>query len=186
MTVNGLCGAAGMTRQNYYKERKKRERREVGARHVEEPVKRERRLQPRLGGRKLFHMPAPELAEDGIKLGRDKFFGVLRERGLLLERLPPAAPKTTNSRHSLPVFRNLVKGMSLTGPNQAWASDITCIRTDEGFLYLAHFFAMVAQDSRLSRGGHAGSRRRPDQLRRASPAFPPYPKVMELCRVTTD
>ncbi|MDR1250066.1 MAG: IS3 family transposase, partial [Treponema sp.] len=42
-----------------------------------------------------------------------------------------------NSRHSLPVFHNLVKDMVLTGPNQAWAADITSIRTDEGFLYLS-------------------------------------------------
>jgi hypothetical protein len=28
------------------------------------------------------------------------------------------------------VFHNLVKGMTLTGPTQAWAGDITCIRTD--------------------------------------------------------
>jgi hypothetical protein len=42
-------------------------------------------------------------------------------------------PKTTNSRHSLPVFHNPVKDMALTGPNQAWAADITYIRTDESF-----------------------------------------------------
>ena len=41
----------------------------------------------------------------GVRIGRDRFFEVLGERGLLLERLPKA-PRTTNSRHSLPVFRN--------------------------------------------------------------------------------
>jgi transposase InsO family protein len=35
------------------------------------------------------------------------------------------------------VFRNLVAGLALTGPNQAWAANITYIRTDEGFLYLS-------------------------------------------------
>jgi hypothetical protein len=43
-------------------------------------------------------MLGPELAQDGIKQGRDKFFGVLRERELLLERLPSFTPKT----HELP------------------------------------------------------------------------------------
>jgi transposase InsO family protein len=78
---------------------------------------------------------------------------VLRERGLLLERLPSFTPVTTNSRHSLPVFRNLVKDMTLTAPNQAWASDIPYIRTDEGFLYLA-----LRSDMRLRKivGYHAG------------------------------
>ncbi|MCK5675473.1 MAG: hypothetical protein KAH99_00495 [Verrucomicrobia bacterium] len=47
----------------------------------------------------------------------------------------PKAPRTTTSRHSLPVFRNLLADMAPTGPNQAWVSDITYIRTDEGFLY---------------------------------------------------
>jgi transposase InsO family protein len=44
-------------------------------------------------------------------------------------------PRATDSRHSLPVFHNPVKDMVLAGPNQAWAGDITYIRTDEGFLY---------------------------------------------------
>jgi transposase InsO family protein len=153
MTVKALCDKVEMTRQNYYKERSVRQRREVDERHVEELVKRERCVQPRLGGRKLFYILAPELAREGIKLGRDKFFSVLRERGLPPERLPAFTPKTANSRHSLPVFRNLVKGMALTAPNQAWASDITYIRTDEGFLYLALISDMW---SRKIVGYHAG------------------------------
>jgi transposase InsO family protein len=36
----------------------------------------------------------------------------------------------------LPVFRNLIKDIEVTGPNQAWVADITYIRTDEGFEYL--------------------------------------------------
>ena len=35
------------------------------------------------------------------------------------------------------MFHNLVKDMALTGRNQAWASGITYIRTDEGFICLA-------------------------------------------------
>jgi len=35
------------------------------------------------------------------------------------------------------VFHNLVATLKLTGPNQAWAADITYIRTGEGFLYLS-------------------------------------------------
>ena len=116
-------------------------------------VRRERAVQPRLGGRKLFHLLRTELAEKYVKLGRDQFFDVLRENSLLLERLPSIAPKTTNSRHSLPVFHNLVKDMTLTGRNQAWASDITYIRTDEGFIYLALISDMW---SRKIVGQHAG------------------------------
>jgi transposase InsO family protein len=46
-------------------------------------------------------------------------------------------PRTTNSYHSFDVYRNLLKDMMLTAPGQAVVSDITYIRTDEGFMYLA-------------------------------------------------
>jgi transposase InsO family protein len=51
------------------------------------------------------------------------------------------------------VFHNLVKAMVLTGPNQAWASDITYVRTDEGFLYLS---LLTDMRSRKIVGYHAG------------------------------
>jgi transposase InsO family protein len=81
-------------------------------------------------------MLKPQLTPAGVSIGRDRFFGVLREKRLLLEPLP-AAPRTTDSRHSLPVFSNVVKDLTLDGPNRAWVADITYIRTDEGFLYLS-------------------------------------------------
>lgn len=134
--IGTLCERTGMSRQNYYKGRGRRMRREVDADLIEGLVRAERALQPRLGGKKLHRLLGPELEKGGVRIGRDRFFEVLGERGLLLEPLPKA-PRTTNSRHSLPVFRNLLADMELTGPNQAWVSDITYIRTDEGFLYLS-------------------------------------------------
>ena len=136
MTINGLCEKVGMTRQNYYKERRERVIKEVDAGLVAELVKAERAIQPRLGGRKLHRMLERTLEEAGIRLGRDRFFDILRAKGLLVPPLPKG-PRTTRFERSLPVFRNLVKDMVLTGPNQAWASDITYIRTNEGFLYLS-------------------------------------------------
>ena len=59
-----------------------------------------------------------------------------REKGPPLGPLP-SAPRTTDSRHGLPVFRNLVKDMNLARHNQVWAADIAYIRTDEGYLYLS-------------------------------------------------
>jgi transposase InsO family protein len=51
------------------------------------------------------------------------------------------------------VFHNLVKDMELAGPNQAWAADITYIRTDEGFLYPS---LLTDLWSRKTVGFHAG------------------------------
>jgi hypothetical protein len=125
-----------MSRQNYYQSRQERQRREVDGGLIEQLVRAERAIRPRLGDRKLFHILRSHPAEAGVKAGRDRFFEVLREKSLVLERLA-GAPKTTNSRHSLPVFHNLVKEMELFSANQGWAGDITYIRTDDGFVYLS-------------------------------------------------
>lgn len=45
---------------------------------------------------------------------------------------------TTQSNHTLPVTPNLLEQRFEAGaPNQKWVSDITCVWTDEGWLYLA-------------------------------------------------
>jgi putative transposase len=114
-----------MSRQNYYERRKERQRRDVDEGLIVELVGRERRLQPRLGGRKLHRMLEKELAQAGVKVGRDKFFEVLGKRGLLLEPQRAKYPSTTDSRHNLPKFGNQIKGLALSAANQVWVSDIT-------------------------------------------------------------
>jgi hypothetical protein len=121
-----------MSRQNYYAQRRRREREQVDGGLIEQLVQRERKVQPRLGGRKLHHILGKELAQAGVELGRDRFFKVLEERNLLLEPQPAEYPCTTHSQHYLPVFANKIKDLELTGANQVWVSDITYLRTDEG------------------------------------------------------
>lgn len=82
----------------------------------------------------MLHLIEGDLEEAGVRVGRDRFFEVLAENDMLVAR-KPGAPRTTNSRHSLPVFHNLLAGRTLKAPNEAWVSDLTYIRTDEGFLY---------------------------------------------------
>jgi transposase InsO family protein len=125
-----------MSRQNYYKQRQTRSRRQVDEGLVVALVARERRLQPRLGGKKLHGLLSEELFQAGIEIGRDRFFDVLRDHDMLVKPLPPTSHRTTDSRHSLPVFRNLIRNLEPTGPDQIWVSDITYIRTLEGFEYL--------------------------------------------------
>ncbi len=150
--ITTLCEKVNMSRQSFYKGLKQRQSQRVDEDLIEELVKAERLIQPRLGGKKIYHMLTPKLLAAGVKVGRDRFFGVLKSKGLLLERLPKA-PRTTNSRHSLPVFTNLLADMVVTGFNQAWVSDITYIRTDEGFLYLS----LITDDwSRKIVGYYAG------------------------------
>ena len=137
VTVSAVCRQVGITRQNYYARRRQRQRREVDAGLVVQLVRAERRLQPRLGTRKLYVMCQGALVEAEVKMGRDAFFEVLRQHGLLLAPRPAAYPRTTQSDHGLPVFTNRVKDLEVTGPNQVWVGDLTYVRTVLGFLYLA-------------------------------------------------
>ncbi len=136
MQVTLLCRKVGMSPQNFYKTRERRKRRTVDEGLVRNLVRAERALQPRIGGVKLHVMLRESLEASGIYLGRDRFFEVLRNQGLLVEPLPKA-PRTTCSNHSLPVFRNLLKDLKVTAPHQALVCDITYIRTSSSFLYLS-------------------------------------------------
>jgi transposase InsO family protein len=151
-TIGDLCDYVEMSRQNYYAARRLRQRREIDEALVLELVRRERRMQPRLGGRKLLHLLRPDLREADVSIGRDRFFEVLAENDLLVAR-KPGRPRTTNSRHSLPVFHNLLQNKVLSSPNEAWVSDLTYIRTDEGFMYAA---LITDAYSRKIVGAHIG------------------------------
>lgn len=152
ISIQALCDRVGMSRQNYYAVRKERHRREIDEGLIVELVKQQRREQPRLGSRKLLYLLEPELAAAGVAIGRDRFFEVLGKHDLLVEK-KRTWPKTTCSRHSLPVFRNLVIEREPTAPNQVWVSDLTYIRTDEGFLYAAVIMDLF---SRRIVGWHIG------------------------------
>jgi transposase InsO family protein len=126
-----------MTPQNYYARRERTERVAVDVGLVLELVRAHREEQPRLGGRKLYFLIAPELEAAGVKMGRDQLFRELGKAGLLVPRKRSEWPRTTNVDPRLPVFKNLVKGRKEDEPNQVWVADITYIRTEEGFMYLA-------------------------------------------------
>jgi putative transposase len=136
LSVVALCELAQMTPQNYYARRSLRSRQEVDLGLMLALVQAEREQQPRLGVRKLYHLIAPELKAAGVKLGRDRLFKELGKAGLLVARKPAEWPKTTQVDPNLPVFKNLIKRLTATGPNQVWVADITYIRTQEAFLYL--------------------------------------------------
>ncbi len=150
--IRQLCGYVQMSRANYYAARRLRRRRQIDEDMIVELVKRERCMQKHLGGRKLLHLLRADLDEAGIQIGRDRFFEVLAENNLLVVR-KPGRPHTTNSRHSLPVFHNLFTGKIFDAPNQAWVSDLTYIRTDEGFLYAS---LITDAFSRKIVGAHMG------------------------------
>jgi putative transposase len=99
-------------------------------------VRKERKVQSRVGGVKLHVALQPSFKAAGLKIGRDSLFDILREHDMLIKR-KKATCKTTYSHHRFYKYKNLVKDMEVTRPNQVWVSDITYVRTISGFCYLA-------------------------------------------------
>jgi putative transposase len=126
-----------MSRQNYYKVRRVRNRREVDERLVVELVSRERFLQPKLGTRKLLSILRDEFSAEAVRIGRDRLFDVLRRYKMLIIKHRGFRPRTTDSRHRFGIYDNLLKEALLTASHQAVVSDITYIRTEEGFMYVS-------------------------------------------------
>ena len=133
----GLCSLLGYSRQACYKHIKSEERSGLEADLLLAEVYRIRSEQPRLGSRKLLHMLEGFMQSHGIKMGRDAFFGLLRERGMLVQRRNRKVPRTTFSSHPYYKYANLVEQFIPTSANQLWVSDITYIRLRQGFAYLS-------------------------------------------------
>ncbi len=77
-----------------------------------------------------------EFENKHLKVGRDTLFKILRKHNMLTLRKKYSA-RTTNSYHRFYKYKNIIKDIQTTRPNQIWVSDITYIRTISGFCYLA-------------------------------------------------
>jgi transposase InsO family protein len=77
-----------------------------------------------------------ELKRRGWEVGAKRVRRLMREDNLLCLRRRKFVV-TTNSNHSRPVYPNLVREMVLTGIDQLWVADITYIRLETEFVYLA-------------------------------------------------
>ncbi|GLB54208.1 integrase [Neptunitalea chrysea] len=87
-----------------------------------------------IGTRKLYHILNNKLRE--LKVGRDKFFGILKSNHLLIK------PKrsyhvTTWSHHRFRKHPNLIQELDITKPEQVWVSDITYIGKRDKPCYLS-------------------------------------------------
>jgi len=135
-SIEQTCKCYDMHRDAYYKFKKRIDKRKVVAARVIELVKEERIEQPRVGTRKLYEALQYTFEASDLKVGRDSLFDILREHDMLVKR-KKASCKTTDSYHRFHKYKNLVKNMVVSAPNQVWVSDITYIRTVNGFCYLA-------------------------------------------------
>lgn len=90
--------------------------------------------------RKSYGAPriVDELRESGVPISRRRCARLMRSRGLRGKKKNRVRPRTTDSRHGRPTPANqLANTPAPTGPNQIWVTDITYVKTGEGWLYLA-------------------------------------------------
>ena len=78
-----------------------------------------------------------ELKRRGWEVGHRRVGRIMREDNLLCLRRRKFVVATTDSNHNLPVYPNLAGSMKLTGIDQLWIADITYIRLEMEFVYLA-------------------------------------------------
>lgn len=135
MSVTSVSRQLGYSKQAYYKSKSNQQTKGCDAAMAKQKVLEIRRQLPRLGTRKLYHLLRQKFKQDGIKIGRDKLFSLLRDEGLLIIK-KKRYTKTTNSKHWLHKHPNLVKEVKVIRPEQIWVADITYIAIEGGFVYL--------------------------------------------------
>ena len=131
-----LCRLFGKTRHAYYDALWRRERSLIKEDIILQEVINIRKELPRLGARKLHHILGKRLLPHNITIGRDYLFDLLSDHNLLVRQRKRKAV-TTNSRHWMKKYSNLIKGMETTRPEQVWVSDITYVRMTRQWGYLS-------------------------------------------------
>ena len=88
-----------------------------------------------------------ELRREGRRHSRRRVARLMREMGLPARRGRRRTPRTTDSRHDLPVAPNLLdRHFAAERPDTVWLADISYLPTDEGWLYLAAIEDMATRE----------------------------------------
>lgn len=133
-----MCSLFGYSKQAYYKQLQRQTTAFVKEEIIVGLIKKKREIWKRGSGRNLHQCLLPELKQHGIKIGRDKFFDVLRNNHLLIKS-KRCRTKTTCSYHHFNRYKNLVESASPLRCNEIWVADITYLwlKPQDKFCYLS-------------------------------------------------
>jgi putative transposase len=132
LSIERMCQLAGVSRAGFYRSLQERApvEEDMEARSVIQQIAVEHRR--RYGYRRI----SAELRRRGMRVNHKRVLRIMREDNLLAVQ-PRAFVVTTDSDHEFEVYLNLASRMKLTGMNQLWVADITYIRLQREFVYLA-------------------------------------------------
>ena len=135
MKVSLACRLLGHCRQAFYQSKVDIAKEVECERRVLASVRSIRTEDPRIGGYKLWLMLIGMYGREHVP-GRDRFFVMLRRRGLMLPK--PKPRHTTNSNHRYRKWKNLIKDFTPMEANQLWVADITYIALADGDVCYLH------------------------------------------------
>jgi putative transposase len=132
LSIERMCQLAQVSRAGFYRHLQDRApaQEEMEVRSTIQAIAVEHRR--RYGYRRI----TAELRRRGMLVNHKRVARIMREDNLLAVQ-PRTFRVTTDSVHDLEVFLNLARRMKLTGINQLWVADITYIRLQREFVYLA-------------------------------------------------
>jgi transposase InsO family protein len=127
-----MCALAGVSRAGYYRHWSASAPRaeETG---VRDAVQRLALAHKHYGYRRI----AAQLRREGWTVNHKRVLGLMRKDNLLCLRVRPIVPITTDALHGWRVMPNLARRIVPTGLDQLWVADITYIRLQEEFAFLA-------------------------------------------------
>jgi putative transposase len=132
LAVERMCYLAGVSRAGFYRSQKQKQplEEELEVRSMIQQIALEHRR--RYGYRRI----SAELRRRGRPVNHKRVARIMREDNLLAVQ-PRAFHESTDSEHELRVYLNLARRLQLGGANQLWVADITYIRLQREFVYLA-------------------------------------------------
>ena len=124
-----MCALAGVSRAGFYRHPPDSPGPDLGLRDAIQRIALEF---PSYGWRRV----TAQLQRRGWAVNHKRVYRRMREDNLLCLRKRKFVV-TTDSNHGLPVYPNLARTLSLTGLDQLWVADLTYIRLEVEFVYLA-------------------------------------------------